>query len=107
MNVMDPTKIVLADDHVLLRNGLVGLVTNLGFEVMFECNNGRELIDRLDPQNLPDIVLMDINMPLMDGYETTLWLKKNYPLVHVLALTMYDDENSVIRMLRSGAKGYI
>jgi two-component system invasion response regulator UvrY len=107
MNVMEPTKIVLADDHVLLRNGLVGLVTNLGFEVMFECNNGREFIDRLDPQNLPDIVLMDINMPLMDGYETTLWLKKNYPLVHVLALTMYDDENSVIRMLRSGAKGYI
>jgi DNA-binding NarL/FixJ family response regulator len=104
---MDSIKLALADDHVLLRNGLVGLVSNLGYEVLFEVNNGKELIARIDKDHLPDVVLMDINMPEMDGYETTLWLKRNFPFVHVLALTMYDDENSVIRMLKSGARGYI
>ena len=104
---MGTVKIALADDHVLLRTGLVGLVTNLGYEVLFEVNNGKELMSRIEKDNLPDIVLMDINMPEMDGYETTLWLKKNFPFVNVLALTMYDDENSVIRMLKNGAKGYI
>jgi two-component system, NarL family, invasion response regulator UvrY len=104
---MNKIKVALADDHVLLRNGLAGLVTNLGYEVKFECSNGKELISKLDKNDLPDVILMDINMPEMDGYDATLWLKNNYPLVHVLALSMYDDENAIIRMLRNGAKGYI
>lgn len=104
---MNKVKIALADDHVLLRNGLAGLVTNLGYTVQFECNNGKELIDRLDKNNLPDVILMDINMPEMDGYATTAWIKANFPLVAVLALSMYDDENAIIRMLRNGARGYI
>lgn len=104
---MSKVKIALADDHVLLRNGLAGLVTNLGYTVLLECNNGKDLASKLDKDNLPDVVLMDINMPEMDGYATTAWLKSNYPLVHVLALSMYDDENAIIRMLRSGARGYI
>ena len=107
MSIMDKTKVALADDHVLLRNGLAGLVTNLGYEVKFECSNGKELISKLDKNDLPDVILMDINMPEMDGYDATLWLKNNYPLVYVLALSMYDDENAIIRMLRNGAKGYI
>lgn len=100
-------KVALVDDHSLLRNGLASLVMSLGYEVIYECSNGRQLIDKIDKRNLPDIVLMDINMPEMDGFEATLWLKKNYPLVNVLALSMYDDENSVIRMIRNGARGYI
>ena len=104
---MNKVKIALADDHVLLRNGLAGLVTNLGYTVQFECNNGKELIDRLDKNNLPDVILMDINMPEMDGYATTAWIKGNFPLVAVLALSMYDDEDAIIRMLRNGARGYI
>jgi DNA-binding NarL/FixJ family response regulator len=104
---MSKVKIALADDHVLLRNGLAGLVTNLGYTILLECNNGKDLAAQLDKDNLPDVVLMDINMPEMDGYATTAWLKSNYPLVHVLALSMYDDENAIIRMLRSGARGYI
>jgi len=104
---MTKIKVALADDHVLLRNGLAGLVTNLGYEVKFECSNGKELISKLDKNDLPDVILMDINMPEMDGYDATLWLKNNYPLVHVLALSMYDDENAIIRMLKNGAKGYI
>lgn len=104
---MNKVKIALADDHILLRSGLAGLVTNLGYTVLLECNNGKDLADKLDKNNLPDLVLMDINMPEMDGYETTAWLKANYPLVQVLALSMYDDENAIIRMLRCGARGYI
>lgn len=99
--------IVLVDDHVLLRNGLSTLVTDLGFSVMYECDNGRQLMEKINGDNSPDIILMDINMPLMDGFETTMWLKENFPLVNVIALSMFDDENSIIRMLKNGARGYI
>ena len=104
---MSKPTIVLVDDHVLLRNGLASLVTNLDFDVILECSNGKELTEQLDPKNLPDLILMDINMPEMDGYETTLWMKKNYPDVKVVALSMYDEENSIIRMIKNGARGYI
>ena len=100
-------KLVLVDDHVLLRNGLAGLVKNLGHEVLFEASNGKELIEKLTPDSLPQIVLMDINMPEMDGYESSYWLKANYPEIKVLALSMYDNENAIIRMLKNGTKGYI
>src|SRR4051794_34786498 len=100
-------KVALADDHALVRKGLAELVVKLGYSVHFECNNGNDLIDKLDTNNLPDIVLMDIIMPEMDGYETTLWLKNNYPSVKVLAVTMSESDNAIIRMLKNGAKGYI
>jgi two-component system invasion response regulator UvrY len=101
------TKIALTDDHVLLRNGLASLLEDLDYQVLFEADNGQDLIRKLNPGELPDVVLMDINMPQMDGYETTRWLKNNHPGVRVLALSMYDDENAIIRMLKSGARGYI
>ncbi|CAN5875293.1 response regulator transcription factor [soil metagenome] len=101
------TKIALADDHSLLRKGLAQLVTSLGYEVLFEADDGKEFIRLLDKDKLPDIVLMDLNMPEMDGCETTQWLRRNHPDVNVIALSMYDNEASIIRMLRCGAKGYI
>ena len=101
------TKIALVDDHILLRNGLANLLRNLEYEVLFEADNGKDFLDKLKTNDFPEIVLMDINMPHMDGYETTFWLKRNYPDIKVLALSMYDDENSIIRMLKNGAKGYI
>ena len=99
--------IALADDHVLLRNGLANLLKELDYQVVAEASNGKELLDKLQGGIVPEVVLMDINMPAMDGYETTLWLKRNYPDIKVIALSMYDDETAIIRMLRNGAKGYI
>src|SRR4030095_7325094 len=100
-------KVALVDDHVMLRNGLAELVTKLGYSVMLQCDNGKDLMEKLEKENLPDIVLMDINMPQMDGYDATLWLRENYPFVNVLALSMYDDERAIIRMIRNGARGYL
>lgn len=99
--------VALVDDHVLLRNGLAALVRNIGHEVVIEAGDGHELISKLPAATMPDIVLMDINMSGMNGYETTSWLKQHLPAVKVLALSMYDDESAILRMLRCGARGYI
>ena len=99
--------IVLTDDHILLRNGLAGLIKNLGHHVLFEADNGKDLIEKLNSRHLPDLVLMDINMPEMDGCEATEWLRKHHPKIKVLALSMYNNESAIIRMLKAGAKGYI
>ena len=99
--------IALADDHVLLRNGLANLIRNFGHEVMFEANNGEDMIKYIQEGKNPDLILMDINMPVKDGYETAAWLKNNYPGIKVLALSMLDDENAIIRMIKNGARGYV
>ncbi len=100
--------VVLVDDHVLLRNGLANLIESFGnYKVLFQANNGKAFTEKLSPKLLPKLVLLDINMPEMDGYETCLWLRENYPEIKVLALSMYDNENAVIRMFKAGAKGYI
>lgn len=102
------TSVALIDDHVLLRNGLASMVKTFdGYSVSLEANNGRQFIDQLRTQKAPDMVLMDINMPEMDGFETTIWIKQNHPEIRVLALSMYDNEQSIIRMLKNGARGYI
>jgi two-component system invasion response regulator UvrY len=106
--VVRKTTVVLVDDHILLRNGLATLIRSFGdFTVLFEADNGKQFMEQLKSEILPDIVLLDINMPEMDGYETALWLKRNHPTVKILALSMYDNDNAIIRMIKNGAKGYI
>jgi len=101
-------KVALIDDHQLLRSGLAGLVNNYpNFKVLFEADNGKDFIAKLKVNNLPNIVMMDITMPEMDGFATTKWLRDNHPQVKVLALSMMDDEYAIIRMLRCGARGYV
>src|ERR1700710_2627796 len=102
------SNIALVDDHILIRKGLGSIIKTFdSFKVLFEADNGKDFISKLDPKALPDVVLMDINMPEMDGYETSLWLKKNFPSVKVLALSMYDNEIAIIRMFKAGARGYL
>jgi DNA-binding NarL/FixJ family response regulator len=106
--VTNKIRVAVADDHSLLRQALAKLINSFeNFVVLFEANNGNEIKARLTKHIIPDIVLLDVNMPDMDGYETAQWLHQNYPQVKVLALSMFSDENIIIRMLKLGAKGYI
>lgn len=102
------SSIAIVDDHHLMAKALSGLVQTFeAYEVLYEVSNGAELIQRIKLKLIPDIVLLDINMPVMDGFETAIWLKNNYPEVKILALSMNDEEESIIKMLRNGANGYL
>ena len=102
------TKVALVDDHALLRNGLSAVISSFGdYQVVFEADNGKHFIEQLKKNTEPDIVLLDITMPEMDGFETAQWIKENKPGMQVLVLSMMDNDASIIRMLKHGAKGYI
>jgi len=105
----DPVRIAVVDDHLLFRQGLTHLINLLpGYHVCLGADNGRDLLSRLPTLPLPpDIVLLDINMPEMNGYDTAQWLKQNHPATKVLALSMLDSDMSIIKMIRNGARGYI
>ena len=101
-------KIALVDDHVLLRKSLGILIGMLqDFDIMLQAANGQDFINQLKTNPLPDIALLDITMPVMDGVETARWLKQNHPEVKVLALSMIKNDLIIIRMLKNGARGYI
>ena len=98
----------VADDHSLLRSALAKLINGFpGYNVTIEADNGRDLIEKIAKSALPDIVLLDISMPEMDGFKTTQWLHKKYPQIKVLALSMLSDERTIIKIFRVGAKGYL
>jgi two-component system, NarL family, invasion response regulator UvrY len=98
--------IALIDDHVLIRNALKELINRFdGFEVILEASNGQEFISRC--KTPPNIALVDINMPVMDGFETAAYIRQNLPDVKILALTVNDDDESIIKMIRAGAVGYL
>jgi DNA-binding NarL/FixJ family response regulator len=102
------TKVALVDDHALLRSGLANVINSFnGYEVVIEADNGRQFIDMLGKNNIPEIVLLDITMPEMDGFATAQWIKNNNPEIKVIVLSMMDDDNAIIKMLQYGARGYI
>jgi DNA-binding NarL/FixJ family response regulator len=105
---MEPILIALVDDHRLFRSGIASLINNFkGYKVIFEAGNGQEMISKIFPQQKPDIILLDINMPGMDGSSTALWLKNHYPEIHIIVLSMYKDPERVLAMVRLGVKGYL
>ena len=106
---MSDTKyIAIVDDHSMFRKGLAALINLFPtYKVLFDAANGQDFIKQLQPKHLPDILLLDIVMPEMDGYATANWVRANHPEIKVLALSTMDAETSIIKMIKNGAKGYV
>ncbi|MBK7559532.1 MAG: response regulator transcription factor [Chitinophagaceae bacterium] len=102
--------IVIVDDHLLIAKAITSIIEQfkIFFIVLYESENGRELIEKFkQKKNIPDLVLLDISMPVMDGFETATWLKLNHPEVKVIVLTMQGDDESLIKMIKAGTLGYL
>ena len=102
-------ELALVDDHKLFRKGLLSLLEEIGHpvEVIFEADNGLDMQKKINADHLPEIILMDINMPYMDGFQSVAWLKENYPHIKVLVVSMVESEESIMKMLKLGVKGYL
>ncbi len=105
---MDRRKIVLIDDHVIIRNGMKELIEKLGpYRISAEFDNGRQLLEAFPMAESPDLIVMDLSMPEMDGDEALVALKENGIGIPVLILTLNEDDARVVRLFRSGARGYL
>jgi DNA-binding NarL/FixJ family response regulator len=106
---MEPIRVAYAEDFTMIRKSICSMLTSSGeFEIIADASNGKELLDQLAklPQP-PQIFLLDIKMPEMDGYQTLVALRKLYPKVPALILSQFDDEFAIIKMLKAGASGYL
>jgi DNA-binding NarL/FixJ family response regulator len=104
---MDVIKVAIADDHKIFRKGVIlSLRPYHNIKFVLEAENGEELIQGVESSK-PDIILMDLKMPVKDGIETTKYLNKHYPSIRILILTMYEDERFVGHLMDSGANGYL
>lgn len=104
---MEVIKVAIADDHKIFRKGVIlSLRTFTNIRFVLEAENGEELLNGL-PAAEPDVVLMDLRMPQKDGIETTKAMSKQYPNIHVIVLSMYEDDRFVSHMMENGANGYL
>lgn len=103
------SSIIIVDDHKLVSKAIAELVDGFeNYSILTTLSNGKELMEKLkNKKNIPDIVLLDVNMPIMNGFETMRALHSEYPEIKVLALSMNDDEETIIKMIKEGACGYI
>ena len=101
--------IVIVDDHILIAKALASIVDSFkNFNVLYECENGEQLVAHLkQPSKKPDIILLDVSMPIMNGFETATWLKANHPQILILTLSMQNDDDILIKMIKCGAHGYL
>ncbi|HET7001835.1 MAG TPA: response regulator transcription factor [Puia sp.] len=100
-------KIGLVDDHILMRDSLANAIKSFdGFEVSLLAENGQDFISKLNSTNIPEILILDLNMPVMDGHETIYWLLKNHPEIKILVLSMYDAD-SLIHLIKVGVRGFV
>jgi len=106
-NINQTIKLAIVDDHSLMRKGLKSLFEEFeNMVVITEAENGKVLIDSL-PEKIPDIVVLDLEMPVMDGIEVTEYLHKNYPKIKILILSMYDDDEFITYLIEKGANGFL
>ncbi len=108
MNRSEPTiHIMIADDHAIFRDGLMTMLKKeRAFSIIGDFENGADLLQGVSVQE-PDIILMDINMPVLDGIEATKKINEQYPNIGVIALTMFDNDDTVLDILHAGARGYL
>jgi two-component system, NarL family, invasion response regulator UvrY len=101
--------LAIADDHAMLRKALIDTLHGFGYIVVAEASNGREMIEKLTAPDCKetDLVLLDIVMPEKNGYEVCKWIVQNKPLTRVIVLSMNDDEESILRMMNCGARGFV
>jgi DNA-binding NarL/FixJ family response regulator len=100
-------RVVVADDHTIVRRGLVSLLSLAeGIQVIGEADDGMAAVERAMELD-PDVVLMDINMPMLNGLEATRKIKKDAPHIKILVLSAHDNEEYIIQVIRSGANGYM
>lgn len=100
--------IALVDDHTLVRKGLVELIHGIGgYEVVLQAGNGREYMREVSGGPAVRIAIVDLNMPVMDGFETIAWIQANCPETRALALTFEANEDTVIKAMRNGARGFV
>src|SRR5450432_185666 len=105
--IKTPVKIGLVDDHILTRDALASVIKSFEeFSISMVAENGKEFIEKLNQVNKPDILILDVNMPEMDGHATTVWIEKNHPEIKILILTMYDAE-SLIHLIKAGVRGFL
>jgi DNA-binding NarL/FixJ family response regulator len=102
-------KIAIADDHIMIRKAIAAMIESFGgYEVTIQADNGAALLDKLNTTNeLPHLALLDIQMPQMDGIKTALALEQKFPAIRKIALTMLDNENAIICMIKNGARAYL
>ncbi|MXV52269.1 response regulator [Pedobacter sp. HMF7647] len=101
-------QVALVDDHRLFRNGMASLIGNFPeYIVSLQASNGKEFIQKISKKFKPDIVLLDLDMPEMDGIATTDWLHKNFPEIHVIILSMFDNSEKILKLVEMGIKGYL
>lgn len=104
---MNTIKLAIADDHELFRKGFMAMLSSIpDFEFVQEAANGKELLENL-PNHAPDIVLMDLHMPVMDGMQATEVIMEKYPQVKVIVVSMYDEDRFILHMLEKGVHGYL
>lgn len=109
MATLDLISIGIVDDHRLFRKGLISLIEiiNPTYSITFEADNGIDLQKKLSTCTAPSIILMDVSMPGMDGFESVKWLQENYPNIHILIVSMIEKEETIVKMLKLGVKGYV
>ena len=104
---MKKIKVLIVDDHTLVRDGIRSLLAlTADIEIVGEAANGREALEKVR-RLMPDIVLMDLAMPIMSGLEATRRIRREFPATNVLALTQYDDSEYVIPVIEAGARGFV
>ena len=100
--------VAIAENQVMFREMLAGIIDAFGdFRVIYQARDGAELIEKVGQSGPPQILILDLEMPVMNGYETTLWFQENYPDTKILILTAFGSDIVMIRLLRRGVRGFL